>query len=267
MTKFLFCFLFLCITNLYAQVGINTTSPNESSMLDVFSANKGLLLPRVPLVATTNFSPLLSHVAGMTIYNTATAGDVTPGSYYNNGTKWIRVGDASVKDNIYVNNGTLTGDRIVTQNTNRLYFQGPANGNEISFDLGASVNLKVGTLGTNTSSYLRVEAGTSNIDIFTFKGSYASLTCQGESLYIGTGTGTAKDVRLMTNGSTRLFVAPAGNIGIGNVNPKSILQVSGGDVNIDSIGSGIILKSPDSRCWRITVDNTGALVRTLITCP
>jgi hypothetical protein len=63
------------------------------------------------------------------------------------------------------------------------------------------------------------------------------------------------------------------NIGIGLNNvansetPKSRLHVYGGDVNIDQIGSGIIMKSPNGQCWRVTVDNTGALVSTAITCP
>jgi len=49
--------------------------------------------------------------------------------------------------------------------------------------------------------------------------------------------------------------------------PKSRLHVFNGDVNIDQIGSGIILKSPNGACWRVTIDNTGNLVRTAITCP
>lgn len=62
-------------------------------------------------------------------------------------------------------------------------------------------------------------------------------------------------------------------IGIGypNVNtitaPKSTLHVFTGDVNIEQIGSGIILKSPNGQCWRVTIDNTGNLVRTAISCP
>ncbi len=49
--------------------------------------------------------------------------------------------------------------------------------------------------------------------------------------------------------------------------PKSRLHVFNGDVNIDQIGSGIIMKSPNGNCWRITIDNTGNLVRTAIACP
>jgi hypothetical protein len=66
--------------------------------------------------------------------------------------------------------------------------------------------------------------------------------------------------------------AATGYMSIGSVNfnsniPKSRLHVFEGDVNIDRIGSGIIMKSPNGQCWRITIDDTGNLVRTAIACP
>ena len=70
----------------------------------------------------------------------------------------------------------------------------------------------------------------------------------------------------LVNGATN-------NIGIGMNSiasaeqPKSRLHVFSGDVNIDQIGSGIIMKSPNGQCWRVTIDNTGNLARTAITCP
>lgn len=62
------------------------------------------------------------------------------------------------------------------------------------------------------------------------------------------------------------------NIGIGDASPfptpaKSSLHIKKGDVYIEEIVSGVILKSPNGQCWRITIDNTGNLVRTAIVCP
>lgn len=73
-----------------AQVKIGGTdgTPNANAMLDVEATNKGMLLPRLALVETTDTAPLAQHVAGMTVYNTATANDVVPGFYYNDGAKW-----------------------------------------------------------------------------------------------------------------------------------------------------------------------------------
>jgi len=65
----------------------------------------------VALSSTTNNAPLSAHVAGMVVYNTATVGDVTPGVYVDNGTKWVRTvlkdGTAS-GDMQYWNAGTQT---------------------------------------------------------------------------------------------------------------------------------------------------------------
>ena len=69
---------------LKAQVTIgDQTAPDVNAVLDLRSNTKlGLLLPRLPLQATNLAAPLSAHVAGMVVYNTITAGDVTPGFYY-----------------------------------------------------------------------------------------------------------------------------------------------------------------------------------------
>ncbi|MEI9912902.1 MAG: hypothetical protein WDO71_26625 [Bacteroidota bacterium] len=78
----------------------------------------------------------------------------------------------------------------------------------------------------------------------------------------------------VSNGSTMPIIVTADNkVGIGNslggTNnlPKSRLQVSEGDVYIDQIGSGVIMKSPNGQCWRMTVSNAGAPIFTSIPCP
>ena len=65
----------------------------------------------------------------------------------------------------------------------------------------------------------------------------------------------------------RMRVEANGNVGIGTNAPKAKVEVANGDVYLTDPTKGIILKSPNGNCWRITVDNTGNLVRTQITCP
>ena len=100
MKKILFIFLVKALMvgciSLNAQVTIGSNDqPNSNAVLDLISnGNKGLLLPRVALTATNNPAPLTQHVAGMTVYNTATTSvgngyDVSRGFYYNDGTKWV----------------------------------------------------------------------------------------------------------------------------------------------------------------------------------
>lgn len=71
------------------------------------------------------------------------------------------------------------------------------------------------------------------------------------------------------NGINRITVVQnTGNVSIGtNINAMSKLHVFGGDVNIDDIGAGVIIKSPNGQCWRISVSNAGVLSATSIVCP
>ncbi len=74
------------IYTLYKNTGIGTASPKASAVLDVTSTNKGVLLPRVALLATNNAAPVVSPAHSLLVFNTATAGSgnnaVTPGHYY-----------------------------------------------------------------------------------------------------------------------------------------------------------------------------------------
>jgi len=88
---------------LKAQVTIGSLNiPDANALLDLKqnadgSSTKGLLYPRVALTATTSPAPLTAHVEGMTVYNTDSVNDVTPGLYYNDGSKWAKVGEGGSK--------------------------------------------------------------------------------------------------------------------------------------------------------------------------
>lgn len=60
------------------QVGIGTTTPNPSAILDVdvnaISPKKGFLLPRVNLTDNTDITTIPSPVTGLTAYNETTSG-------------------------------------------------------------------------------------------------------------------------------------------------------------------------------------------------
>ncbi|MEO6252959.1 MAG: tail fiber domain-containing protein [Ferruginibacter sp.] len=81
-------------TNLSAQsLAINTTgaSAHASSVLDVNSTNKGMLIPRVALTGTIDVTTILSPATSLLIYNTATVSNVVPGYYYWGGSSWTKV--------------------------------------------------------------------------------------------------------------------------------------------------------------------------------
>ncbi|MBP6398348.1 MAG: hypothetical protein KA340_10735, partial [Saprospiraceae bacterium] len=123
------------------SVGVGTNTPNSNAILDVSSSNKGLLIPRVALSSTTSTSPLGGFVAGMMVYNTATAGtspnNVTPGFYLCSGTKWEKVGAAGW--GLSGNSGTNPGT----------HFIGTTDDQDLVFKRN---NIKAGALNFNLSN-------------------------------------------------------------------------------------------------------------------
>jgi uncharacterized protein (TIGR02145 family) len=69
-------------------------------MLDVQSANKGFLPPRVALVSADSPEPITNPAAGLVVYNTATSGlgqnSILPGMFYWNGQRWKRINKEQV---------------------------------------------------------------------------------------------------------------------------------------------------------------------------
>ena len=82
-------FLFLLFSTIsFSQVGIGTTSPDASSVLDITATDAGLLVPRMTL---TNRDNITAPATGLMIYQT----DNTPGFYFYDGSAWSAFGGDS----------------------------------------------------------------------------------------------------------------------------------------------------------------------------
>jgi hypothetical protein len=95
------------------NVGIGTSSPSASAILDLTSTSKGLLPPRVALTSKTGTSsPIASPTTGLIVYNTASAGTggdaVTPGYYFFNGTIWTRMDPEGWSNPVAITIGATT---------------------------------------------------------------------------------------------------------------------------------------------------------------
>lgn len=279
------------IKSLKVDDGTNSSTYNTNALIDLQSGSKGLLLPRITLTATSSASPLSAFIAGMTIYNTATAGDVTPGYYYSDGTKWIRLADAAAVGTgtgwaLTGNAGTLPGTNFIgtTDNQDLIFKRNGTQSGWLStgnaaFGAGSLPNTATGLYNTAIGFYslsttsvafyntavgayaLQKVATTSSNSAF---GSYAlqqttgsynvaigasagiNLTTGGSNIVIGANqnlasatTGNQLNIggAIFGTGLSGSVTAPAGNIGIGIVNPQQRLEV-GGQVIIDTLISG-----------------------------
>ncbi|MDD4742878.1 MAG: T9SS type A sorting domain-containing protein [Bacteroidales bacterium] len=64
----------------------------------------------------------------------------------------------------------------------------------------------------------------------------------------------------------KMVITGIGNVGIGTDTPSEKLQIADGDIFIQDIDHGIIMRSPDGNCWRGTVNNNGMLEFEQIDC-
>lgn len=122
--------LFFAIV-LNAQVGINTQNPDPSSVLDITSTNKGVLLPRVALTSITQQLSTAQNATGLMIYNPDSS-VLAKGFYSWDGTKWIQfVDETRYKETSY----------WIPQGTTSSFTNNTGSGSSTSF----------GPSGTNTN--------------------------------------------------------------------------------------------------------------------
>lgn len=100
MKKNLQIIVFLLSAILSGQVGIGTTSPDSSAVLEVSSSNKkgGILLPQVSLSGADDVLTVPTAAIGLMVYNLSTAGNgnnqvVADNIYLWNGTRWNNLSD------------------------------------------------------------------------------------------------------------------------------------------------------------------------------
>ncbi|MEN9975868.1 MAG: hypothetical protein RIR36_28 [Bacteroidota bacterium] len=165
------------------KIGDNATSVNANSLLELESTTKGILFPRVALTGTANVAPLAAHVAGMTVYNTATTGDVTPGMYTNSGSAWVKLGASSAPAvSVVVNTGStytiLGSEDLILHNGPASTFTLPSTAtvgkriviaNNTASTGNVSIAVALGGSFWNGSGYATA-AGNSNVFTYTASG-------------------------------------------------------------------------------------------------
>lgn len=102
-----------------------------------------------------------------------------------------------------------------------------------------------------------------------WSGSSTDATGNGINLVAAEGDGKIRFYTLGAQPSNlRMILLSNGNVGIGNSNPQEKLQIQDGDIYLSDITGGIIMRSPDGTCYRMTVQNGGApLFTALLNCP
>ncbi len=190
------------------NIGIGTTGPAATALLDLTSTEKGFLAPRMTEAQRDAIS---SPATGLFIYNTTT-------NQYDmyNGTSWGAVGGGVPTDAQYVTlavNATLTDERVLTAGTNISVTDGGAGGNVTI----ATINNPVFSTSVTSPIIYGSSAASGNLTLRT------------------------------TSDATKGYVILAddgGNVGIGTASPTSLFSVgASSQFQIDTSGDIIKLKN------------------------
>ncbi len=197
------------------NVGIGTLVPDASSLLELRSGDKGLLIPRVALSGANDVTTVPSPANTLLVFNTATAGSgrfaVSPGFYYYNSSSlsWVAI---TAADNSLKSAWLLGGNSNTFSGTN---FIGTIDNVSLQFKIN---NTSAGFLGTTGNSYWGLNAGNNSSTVYSNVGigNYAlylntnrsNIVAVGDSALLNNGTGATTSVQAINNtalGSKTLY--------------------------------------------------------------
>ncbi|WP_296142769.1 tail fiber domain-containing protein [uncultured Flavobacterium sp.] len=223
-----------------AQVGIGTTTPAASSMLDITSTTKGLLMPRVTSAQRT---AITTPAKGLEVF------DITTNSpWYYNGTAWIN----GKQDITFIGSGTHTSVDADVPTTPYNVFIGQSAGSTTSDGNNVAIGLQaldaaVSTAGNNIAVGYRALggplAGVHNIGIGESTG--RNLTTGNLNMAIGLNTlinaTTGVNNVALGGGALSGVTTGSNNIGIGYLaGTNNGTTIAAGSRNI-AIGFGAYL--------------------------
>jgi hypothetical protein len=190
---------------------------------------------------------------------------------------WIRTRHNSVAGtgnaiDFYVNNSSTSGGSSA-----------PGTGNVLTMSL-AGGNVGIGTNAPGRLLDVNAAVGdgirvTNSANLYFRNGANSAdvraIAVDGNDRVMLGGNATTSAIIFNTGsgaGSEQMRISDTGNVGIGTSDnpfaPSAKLQVSQGDIYVDTQSRGIILRATDGpNCYRVTVNNVGALSAAVTTCP
>ncbi len=185
------------------RIGVGTISPTE----------------KMDIVGNLKFSG-----AFMPANSAGSAGQVLVSGGAGAAPTWLTM-SATNTPNIYSADGTLAGNRVVTQGSNTLRFDGTAaTGGSALFSNGTGSNLTLAAKSTTGQATLQATAGSTSLNYVVNGGAATQITSTGgTSLDIG--NTNAVNLNFLTNNATRMTVSSTGNVGIGTTTPGNLLNV------------------------------------------
>ncbi len=268
--KIMIILLVIPFSMVKAQVGINTTTPAAGSILDVESADKGVLVPRVNIADLNTIAPVTGGATeSLLVYNINTTTGV--GFYYWDSTKWVPIGTDNDDWNILGNTGTnqatnfigTTDGQGLTVRTNNLQrFRFNTNNQLLALTNGTAAAPSYSWGNDTTMGFYK--SGTSQMDMVingvSFYNANANIAPSENEWTFNPG-GLDSNLRVETdNNANALFVDGANdNVGLGTNAPNLSAQMEMADINKGLLVNRVTLSATNNAA-PIATPATGLLV-------
>lgn len=218
-----------------AQVGIGTTNPDSSSMLDINSSTSGLLIPRVNLTSISDVTTIPNPAFSLLVFNRSNSNGLVPSFYYWD-SQWKLLGSNTDEWNLS-GNSIASGKFLGTTNNQDLVFK-VNNVNRAKFDTDRSMTFGLGsniTPGVGNSAVIGNESNVSSP--YSFVLGYQSnvsgkaATAIGYQSTVSADNATAIGYQATATQSNSIILGNSADsnnkIGIGTNAPDERLHVAG----------------------------------------
>lgn len=160
---------------------------------------------------------------------------------------------------IYLKQGSgtttaLTSNRVTVSNLSFVRHTNPPSHDTVSISFTMSYN----TLSTQQIFSQSFQTAVTQVSAATFDSNILPSSTATYSLGVSGNVWTSVNNVIYFSGS---------NVGVGLSSPHSRLQVDGGDVYIDTVGNGLLMRDAAGVCWRVTPTTSGGLSTASTTCP
>lgn len=145
-------FTVLTTTNVVAQQGFGTNTPDRSAAVDIVSNKRGLLIPRIDIPNLDQAAPVANPADALMVYNKGTKGTEAgfyywDASYNNNAGRWVRFVSSTSGNVVTVTEGTNVSVEKITTGYDNEYKVSVKAGNTA----GQVLVTKEVTVGGNTT--------------------------------------------------------------------------------------------------------------------
>ncbi len=151
---------------------------------------------------------------------------------------------------------TLTTNSIETYNREVLAIENLSNDNGSA----SRIDISAGT-GSNIST----------ANIITFSNTYGFTSgYTGYTVFSGGYNSSGLILRSQSNNGKLRFLVGGNDFNQNEklqINSDGLIKVNDGDIFIENVNKGVIMKSANGQCWRMTISDTGVPITTSIICP